>query len=141
MRFYKQKIDKNDILFSKLIRFGKTKCDRCRLVKNLQCAHIFSRGKKNTRFDERNAIALCVPCHDWFDSHKIKAVLLDENKRVFSPRDEGYTFLVLQLGYSWDELLKLLVKSELPYSGYERMKDQINLWLRERLAEKMGEPL
>ena len=139
MGFYRIKTDKNDILFSQLIRFGKILCDRCGKERKLQCAHIFSRGFWNTRFDEKNAIALCSTCHDWFDTHKIRAVLLDERKRVFSSDDESYTFLVKRMGRTWDDLLKLYAKANIPYSGYSYKKEQINLWLRERLAEKRGE--
>lgn len=34
----------------------------------LQCAHIFSRTYRNTRWDLRNMICLCAGCH--FRSHK-----------------------------------------------------------------------
>lgn len=33
----------------------------------LQCAHFIRRGHKATRFDPRNAVALCVDCHKFFD--------------------------------------------------------------------------
>jgi len=35
----------------------------------LHCSHFQGRGKEATRFDERNADALCYGCHQYFTSH------------------------------------------------------------------------
>lgn len=35
----------------------------------LDCAHMFGRGKLNTRFDPENACALCYGHHRWLDTH------------------------------------------------------------------------
>ena len=49
-------------------------CQRCgtRYTPNtggLDCAHMFTRRIKATRFDPDNACALCVGCHFYIDSH------------------------------------------------------------------------
>ena len=69
------KRDKADREFSRSIRErdGYT-CQRCFTTyieghRGLHCAHMFSRGKKATRWDEENACALCYGCHRWLDGH------------------------------------------------------------------------
>jgi predicted restriction endonuclease len=63
-----------DNLFSKYIRKrAGYKCQKCGTQheansKGLHCAHVFTRGGYVLRFDERNALSLCYPCHTWFDS-------------------------------------------------------------------------
>ena len=70
------------------------------------------RGHGTTRFllePVRNAIPLCVSDHDWFDTHKIQALILDPEKRVLNWKDESFSFLVEKCGYSWKDLELLLV--------------------------------
>ena len=67
----KIRIDKIDVVFSKLIRLrARFNCDRCRryfpLGHGLQCAHVFGRRHQSTRFDPDNAIALCYSDHQYF---------------------------------------------------------------------------
>lgn len=136
--FRKVKIDSNDTLYSKIIRFGRDRCDRCDCTKSLQCAHIVGRGHYAVRFalePVKNAISLCSGCHDWFDSHKITAVLFDEKKRVFSARDESYTFLVSKPEYSWEKLQLLYVKGQTFFCGYSFKKKQIGIELKEKYLE------
>ena len=103
---YQIKRKLEDILFSKIVRFGKTRCQKCNKVMNLQCCHVFGRRNKSTRWNKRNVVVLCSNCHKWFDGHKIMACLIDKHKRVFAPNEESFHWLV-SLGYTWDELLKL----------------------------------
>lgn len=113
--FGRIKLQPNDALYSKIIRWGKNACDRCGGNHQLQCAHIMGRAHKGTRwmlYPVRNAIALCMSCHAWFDSHKITAVIVEPEKRVFKPNEEGFTFLVKGMGYSWAQLLRLYVLSQ-----------------------------
>ena len=138
MRFYRAKIDVNDTLFSKLVRHGKKLCDRCGKERDLQCCHIIGRAHYATRFDLRNAVAMCAGCHDWFDSHKITAVIFDPNKRVFGACDESYHFLVKCLGYDWDEIARLYVKGQAP-SGYKFSKKLITKTLKQMLKERGAE--
>lgn len=64
--------NKCDRLFSLLVRARDKVCCKCGTSQHLQCAHIFSRGYMNTRWDFRNAIALCSGCHKWFTHHPIE---------------------------------------------------------------------
>lgn len=118
--FRKVKIRTNDKLYSQIIRFGKDRCDRCGLYRPLQCAHIMSRGSESTRYllePVRNAVALCSTCHDWFDRNKIKALLFEPAKRVLSAADDGYTWLVEKMGYTWDQLMLLYVMAQRAETG------------------------
>src|SRR3990167_3235983 len=55
-------IKQADKLFSQLIR-SRGKCQRCFSDKNLQCAHVVSRVNKHLRWNEDNALSLCLRCH------------------------------------------------------------------------------
>lgn len=132
---YKIKIDKNDTLYSKIIRFGKTRCDKCVCVKALQCAHIFSRRHYATRFllkPKPNAIALCTSCHDWFDSHKSTDILLKEELQKIPQLDSSYHFLVSRLGYSWECLLKMKILSQ-GVGNYSQNRNKIYTELKTEL--------
>lgn len=137
--FRKIKLDSNDVLYSKIIRLGKYRCDMCHLVRDLECAHIVGRGHYATRFmlePVRNAVALCASCHDWFDSHKITAVLFEEKKRVFNLREESYTWLVKgHLAYTWDQLVLLYAKGQTVFQGYSFKKKEIGIFLKEKFKQ------
>jgi len=64
-----KQIKKLDKLFSEYIRKRDGKCLKCGKKTNLQTAHIHSRRHFNTRWDETNAVTLCVRCH-LFWAHK-----------------------------------------------------------------------
>lgn len=64
--------NKCDRLFSIYIRARDKVCQKCGRVENLQCAHLVSRGYMNTRWDDRNAIALCMGCHKFFTHRPIE---------------------------------------------------------------------
>jgi hypothetical protein len=136
MAFGKVKIDANDTLYSRIIRFGHRRCPMCRCARSLQCAHIVGRRPYSTRFllkPKPNAIPLCMTCHDWFDTHKIKAVVFDEKKRVFKPNEESFTFLVKKMGYSWNDILIIFAKSQQPFTGYSYKKTAIKALLTAQL--------
>ena len=138
MIFYgrKAKSDKNDILFSEIVRMPG-KCVRCGKTSSLTCAHIMKRRYYSTRFEFRNAICLCLGCHSWFDTHMITDLLFSPKKRVLDAADESYTFLVEKLGYTWDELTILYAKSKQHFTGYAYKKDQIYIGLKELRGEMM----
>ena len=138
---FRIKLDKNDILFSKIIRSGKTLCDRCEKTRNLQAAHIFGRRHYTTRFalyPKPNAVALCAFCHKWFDVQKKESLIFDEKKRVFNAEEDSFTFLVEKLGYTWKDLQVLKIRSQgslyPPYSG---QKEEIYAELKMEF-KKMG---
>jgi len=64
---------KADVLFSKLVR-QKNRCEAkwqggMKCSSQLQCCHIFSRSRNNTRYDLNNAICACSS-HHIFWMHK-----------------------------------------------------------------------
>lgn len=136
--FGKIRIDPNDTLYSKIIRFSGL-CARCgRAGGKLQCAHIIGRKHKTTRWmlePVRNAVALCFACHAWLDEHKIKALVFDPSKRVLSADDEAYTFLVERCGYTWEDLQLLFVFAQRPcrYGPFE--KSNVKKYLMAKLRE------
>jgi hypothetical protein len=61
-----------DMLFSKLIRLRDGRCRCCHSTQYLQCAHGFSRRYTATRWDARNAWALCRACHTFYTYRPIE---------------------------------------------------------------------
>lgn len=61
-------IKKLDKLFSEKIR-SVGFCQHCGKKSGLQCAHIFSRKNYSIRWDEENAVCLCLRCHLYW-AHK-----------------------------------------------------------------------
>jgi len=124
--FRRIKIDKNDTLYSQIIRFGETRCFRCHCVKSLQCAHIVGRGSKSTRFllkPVRNAIPLCSDCHSWFDQSKDNTPVFNEESRPYFKKDKNaYVFLVSECGYSWRDIQYLVVTGNKPgkYGSFDK---------------------
>lgn len=45
---------------------------RCLKDRGLQCAHVISRSYLAVRWDERNAVCLCQPCHMYFTYHPLE---------------------------------------------------------------------
>ena len=136
--FRRIKVDVNDTLFSKIIRHGKTLCARCHKVRNLQCAHIFSRGHYNTRFNPRNAIALCSTCHnDFFDrALDTTPIFSPDVRKYLSPEKNAFTFLVHGLNYRWEELQRLyLAAQQRPKIHYKYWKKDMTKTLREQLKK------
>ena len=60
---------KLDVIFSKVIRARDKRCLKCGKRESLQCAHLASRTHLAGRYDELNAITLCVGCHLYW-AHK-----------------------------------------------------------------------
>lgn len=136
--FGRIKIDPNDTLYSKIIRFGRTRCMRCQLARELQCAHIIGRSHYATRFmlkPVRNAIALCMTCHNWLDTSKMKSLVFDPSKRVFTASEESYTFLNVMCGYSWNDIEKLFILSQQVVS-YSKSKP-IYFIIQNQLTEEL----
>lgn len=133
------KRDVNDTLFSELKRKHRTVCQRCEKEALLQACHIFSRKYYTTRFDEENAVVLCFACHTWFDAHKMTACLWNEEKRVFTHKEESFRFLVDRLGYTWEQLIELYHRSQKPFRGYKSKKKEISEFLRKRIKEREEE--
>lgn len=59
-----------DSLFSKHIRTRDPMCRRCWVVPSDDNSHFWGRGHSATRFDPKNCIGLCRPCHDIWEHQK-----------------------------------------------------------------------
>lgn len=70
------KLDKNDTLFSKMVRERDGwRCQFCLTqyeppTNGLQNSHFWGRGNKTTRFDPLNCDALCYGCHSKHEGNK-----------------------------------------------------------------------
>lgn len=82
-----------DTKFSIWIRDRDGKCLRCGTKDGLTCSHYHIRKHSATRFDPKNCIALCWPCHQDWEGPK-----------------NGYTeFMISWLGK--DEFLELAIRA------------------------------
>lgn len=113
--------NKADKLFSLIVR-ARGHCQRCGRHPGevtLQCAHILSRKYTATRWDEKNALSLCVGCHHWGHSNPLEWMLwleekfglayikgLQEKARAYPGRVKrvDYEHLVAELQTRWDEI-------------------------------------
>lgn len=67
------KRDAADIWFSKAVRTRDWfTCQQCGKGPSVECAHIFGRANKSTRWDMDNAISLCHYCHRYFTANPIE---------------------------------------------------------------------
>ena len=68
--------DKRDALFSELVRErANWTCEGCGKASErrfLQCAHIFGRRHRTTRFSPQNALCLCFGCHRHFTENPVE---------------------------------------------------------------------
>lgn len=113
--------NKADKLFSLIVR-SRGYCERCGREPGevtLQCAHILSRKYIATRWDEKNALSLCIGCHHWGHSNSLEWILwleekfglaylqkLRERARVYAGRVKrvDYEELVASLQARWNEI-------------------------------------
>lgn len=70
-----------DQLFSNFIRARDKHCMRCkRTDRPLDCSHYWERGRKGTRFDPKNCVALCRECHTHWEkkqNHEYMAFMIE----------------------------------------------------------------
>lgn len=72
-----------DQTFSLFVRKRDRVCMNCGTTHRLQCAHIVSRRYLSTRWNPRNAVALCAGCHVFYTHRPIEwRVWVD---RAFQP--------------------------------------------------------
>lgn len=63
-----------DTIFSLVIRTRDGKCLKCGKETSLQCSHVITRSSRGFRWDETNAITLCVGCHIyWWHKEPLEA--------------------------------------------------------------------
>ena len=96
----KIKITNLDRLFSQYIRRkAGYACEKCgRRDSKLECAHVYSRRYKATRWEPDNAMCLCFTCHRYYTEHPHQWTEYTENK----------------LGKRLDELWKMAQKAPAP---------------------------
>jgi hypothetical protein len=89
----RKKVEKElDKLCSKIVR-SKGACEKCGRKTNLQCAHIFTRSYKGTRWDLENLVCLCGGCH-LFWAHKDPEAFRDW--LIAKMGDAKYTWLKIR---------------------------------------------
>ena len=57
-----------DALFAEVVHALQPDCQRCGAL-TTDCAHIFTRSRRSTRWDTENALGLCRACHAWAHAH------------------------------------------------------------------------
>jgi len=117
MSFFKAKFRPTDTLWSKYIR-RVGKCEICgRSDIKLENAHYFSRGKENTRFDERNCHCLCFTCH----------------QKSHSDKDYYKNWLLEKYGQEW------LDKLELDSNTYKKRDDKADKIIIKELLKELND--
>lgn len=85
----------------------------------------------------KNAIALCVQCHQWLDQSKDDTPIFNEESRgFFKPDKNAYAFLVNRCGYAWTDIYNLYAlahRSIKKYGPIEKL--EINKQLKEYLSQ------
>lgn len=125
MAFNKIKLDKNDILFSKMIRERDDgKCIWCpknaRQGWNMTNSHYWGRADKGNRFNPLNCDTLCFTCHMDNESNK---------------QGKYRTFKIKQLGKKiYDEMERAHYRGYKKYGKFEA--DLLNKILKEQYASK-----
>ena len=115
------KRNKLDQLFSRYIRErDRWTCRVCgkqypKGSQGLHCSHIFSRRHSAIRYDERNAVAKCFSCHQWYGGNPV----------------EGGEWARRELGDDViDELMRLKQK---PFKRSKQWEAEIEAELRRKL--------
>lgn len=121
MGFGRIKQDKNDALFSKMIRERDGRCVLCGdTERKSECSHYWGRGDKVHRFDPLNAEYLCFSCH----------VRVEGNKQ-----GEYRTYKIKQLGEKKHKEMELAHYSKTKqYGKYE--KELLYKILKEQYEKK-----
>lgn len=117
----KIKLDKNDILFSKMIRERDGKCVFCgKKDTKLECSHFWGRGDKTNRFNPKNADTLCFYCHltnegnkqGFYRDWKLKQLGKREYDKMEKSHYQGYKKYGAYEKELLNEILKLQYKNK-----------------------------
>lgn len=107
---------KEDTNFSNAIRqrdnwtCRRPSCTRSRQAGDqIDCAHIQGRRHLATRWDARNAIALCRQCHNYFEDRPLE-----------------FTKLLLTIGYTQEDLDQLIRDSHKPTKAPAAIRQAIS---------------
>lgn len=107
---------KEDTWFSRAIRQrdnwacrNPTCCNNRETGHQMDCAHIQSRRHLSTRWHPLNAICLCRQCHGYFED-----------------RPTEFTFMLLEIGYTIEELDYLQQLSHQPFKAPDSIRQSIS---------------
>ena len=118
-----KKVEKDlDDAWSKLVKLRAGNCcEYCGNTKSLNSHHIFSRGKKSTRWDVNNGICLCVAHHigSGFSAHKTPLPFA--------------RWLIEKRGESWYDLLNY--RSNQTYKAHDFEKEILLNELRKEIKQ------
>lgn len=107
-----------DKSFSIYIRTRDPLCKRCKRAPTRDCSHFWGRGHSATRYDPKNCVGLCRPCHDIWEHQKNveykdwmedwlgleEYIALERRARSFMKREKAIQ--------QWQELCKTLSSEE-----------------------------
>jgi hypothetical protein len=128
MGFGKIKLDKNDILFSKMIRERDgNKCIFCGRTSeqySIQNSHYWGRGDKVHRFDPKNCDALCFICHNTHEGNKQgeyrEFKLKQLGERLYNKMQQDHYQKTKKYGAYEKEILHSILKEQ--YKNREHLK-------------------
>lgn len=104
-----------DKSFSLFIRTRDPMCRRCIFKPSSDCSHFWGRGNSGTRYDPKNCIGLCRPCHDYWEHQK---------------NNEYKEWMLKWLGPKEYELLERRAR------GFKKRSDAVLEWLEAQKAYK-----
>lgn len=119
--------EKLDDIFSRFVRERDGwQCQRCRRFYRhapggLDCAHIFTRSRHNTRWLSKNAIALCKGCHKFW-AHKYPDQFRDWNiERMGEVEYTALRYRSEMRGGHSNEELKLFLRIAATIKGQKQL--------------------
>lgn len=126
--------DKNDALWSKIIRTKFPKCIMCGSKENLQAHHcIVTKGRSSaTRWDLNNGVTLCYKCHihgihgeenidfyriythkvDTYYSFSCQQKVITKSNEIFKANKANYEAVYAELILEYEKLLEHIAKYE-----------------------------
>lgn len=87
-------------------------------LKGLHCAHNKGRGKRSTRWEEKNAMALCYGCHRFIDKNA------DEKKELFIKK------------FGKESYERITALSATSYRGWKKDRKEISKKFREKFRNE-----
>jgi len=123
MGFGKVKIDKNDAIFSKMIRERDGRCVLCSdTERKSECSHFWGRLDKVHRFDPLNCEYLCFSCHIKVEGNKQGVYrnykLKQLGKKLYDKMEQDHYRLTKKYGEYEKKLLYEILKEQYKNKDY-----------------------
>ena len=123
MGFGKVKIDKNDAIFSKMIRERDGRCVLCGdTERKSECSHFWGRLDKVHRFDPLNCEYLCFSCHIKVEGNKQGVYrnykLKQLGKKLYDKMEQDHYRLTKKYGEYEKKLLYEILKEQYKNKDY-----------------------